>query len=729
MSTELAPHRALGLTDSELDLIVEKLGREPNDVELAMFSLLWSEHCAYKHSKKLLRKLPTEGERVVMGPGENAGAVDIGNGYAIAFKVESHNHPSAVEPFQGAATGVGGILRDVFALGARPIAILDSLRFGELDSERSRFLLDGAVRGIGHYGNSIGVATVGGEIYFEEPYEHNCLVNAMCVGIAKQDEMVRAAAAGVGNAVILMGASTGRDGIGGASVLASAELGEGDEAKRPTVQIGDPFEESKVLECCLELLGQGLLVSLQDLGAAGLTSSAAEMASAGGVGVDLDVARVPLRESGMEAFEIMVSESQERMLAVVEPARVDEVAALCEKWQTGCARIGEITASGQVRVLRDGEVVGEMPVEALVDGCPLYDLEPAQPEGWAYGNRTTLDPGASGEETLLALLSSPSVASKRWAFEQYDSVVGSRTVRRPESADAAVLQIPEAGNAIAVSIDGNGRRVACDPYAGTIEAVLECAQNLACVGAEPLGLTNCLNFGNPEKPTPAWQLDRSVTALADACEALGVPVVGGNVSLYNEGPEGPIYPTPVVGMVGELPDPARTVGSGFDAEKKAIGLVGPFEPNLAGSELAKLRGELDTGLPEPDVATVAAACAVVRFAVREGRLSSAHDISDGGLACALAESAISSGIGCRVDLQPLRERGCAPEEALFGEGAGGFVVSGDRATLEELGATILGTTGGTTIELAAGDRSLSLGLETAADAWRSLADRQAAPTP
>ncbi|HJX32608.1 MAG TPA: phosphoribosylformylglycinamidine synthase subunit PurL, partial [Solirubrobacterales bacterium] len=584
---ETPKYRELGLTDSEYELIVEKLGREPNDVELAMFSLLWSEHCAYKHSRKLLRRLPTEGERVVMGPGENAGAVDVGNGYAIAFKVESHNHPSAVEPFQGAATGVGGILRDVFALGARPIAILDSLRFGELDSERSRFLLDGAVRGIGHYGNSIGVATVGGEIYFEAPYEHNCLVNAMCVGIAQTKDMVRAAAAGVGNAVVLMGASTGRDGIGGASVLASAELGEGDEAKRPTVQIGDPFEESKVLECCLELLEKGLLVSLQDLGAAGLTSSAGEMASAGGVGIDIDVARVPLREPDMEPFEIIVSESQERMLGVVEPARVAEVLAVCEKWQTGAAEIGVVTGSGHFRVLRGEEVVGDIAVEALVDGCPLYDLAPCEPQGWIYGNEDALakrvaaaageaanpaDPGA----ILLTLLASPSVASKRWAFEQYDSVVGSRTVRRPESADAAVLQIPEAGNAIAVSIDGNGRRVACDPYAGTVEAVLECAQNLACVGAEPLGLTNCLNFGNPEKPAPAWQLDRAVSGLADACEALGIPVVGGNVSLYNEGPDGPIYPTPVVGMVGELPDPGRVAGSAFAREGDAIALLGPF---------------------------------------------------------------------------------------------------------------------------------------------------------
>jgi len=734
-----SPHRELGLTDAEYELICEKLGREPNGVELAMFSLLWSEHCAYKHSRKLLRRLPTEGERVVMGPGENAGAVDVGEGYAVAFKVESHNHPSAVEPFQGAATGVGGILRDVFALGARPIAILDSLRFGELDSVRSRHLLDGAVRGIGHYGNSIGVPNVGGEIYFEAPYEHNCLVNAMCVGIAKQDEMVRAAAAGVGNAVVLMGASTGRDGIGGASVLASAELGDGDDAKRPTVQIGDPFEESKVLECCLELLAKGLLVSLQDLGAAGLTSSASEMASAGGVGIEIDVAQVPLREADMEPFEIMVSESQERMLAVVEPGRVAEVIAVCEKWQTGSAQIGTVTDNGLVRVLRGGEVVGEMPVEALVDGCPLYDLAPAEPEGWIYGNEDVLaervaavaGPDADAADpasTLLALLSSPSVASKRWAFEQYDSIVGSRTARRPESADAAVLAIPEADTAIAVSIDGNGRRVACDPYAGTVEAVLECTQNLACAGAEPLGLTNCLNFGNPEKPAPAWQLDRAVQGLADVCEALGVPVVGGNVSLYNEGPEGPIYPTPVVGMVGELPSPELAGPSAFVREGDAIALLGPFEPSLAGSELMKLRGELDAGLAQPDIAAVAAACAAVRGAVRAGKIASAHDVSDGGLACALAEAAIGSGFGCQVDLQHLRERGCSPEEALFGEGVGGFLISGEREKLEALageGVAVLplGKVGGAAVEVAAGDRSLTVPVADAERAWHSLSGR------
>jgi phosphoribosylformylglycinamidine synthase len=733
VTTETAKHRELGLTDSEFELIVEKMGREPNVVELAMFSLLWSEHCAYKHSRKLLKQLPTEGERVVMGPGENAGAVDVGNGYAVAFKVESHNHPSAVEPFQGAATGVGGILRDVFAIGARPIAILDSLRFGELDSVRSRHLLDGAVRGIGHYGNSIGVPNVGGEIYFEAPYEHNCLVNAMCLGLAETKDLVRAAAAGVGNTVVLMGASTGRDGIGGASVLASAELGDGDEAKRPTVQIGDPFEESKVLECCLELLEKGLLVSLQDLGAAGLTSSAGEMAAAGGVGIDIDVARVPLREADMEPFEIMVSESQERMLAVVEPARVPEVLAICEKWQTGSAEVGVVTDSGRVRILRGGEVVGDMPVAALVDGCPLYDLEPAEPEGWIYGNRATLAAGISAEDELLALLAAPSIASKRWAFEQYDSVVGSRTVRRPESADAAVLQLPESGNAIAVSIDGNGRRVACDPYGGTVEAVLECAQNLACVGAEPLGLTNCLNFGNPEKPGTAWQLDRSVKALADACTALGVPVVGGNVSLYNEGPEGPIYPTPVVGMVGELPDPARVAGSAFAREGDAIGLIGPFAPTCAGSELAKQRGELDAGLPQPDIAAVAVACAIVRDAVRADRLTSVHDVSDGGLACALVEMAIAAGSGIEADLDPLVElRGGSGESSLFGEGPGGIILgvsaepvadllqAAERAGVEALE---IGGIGGDRLSFSAAERDVSVALADAERAWRSLPDR------
>ena len=731
-AAEDARHRELGLTDFEYERIVELMGREPNGVELAMFSLLWSEHCAYKHSRKLLRRLPTEGERVVMGPGENAGAVSLGEGWAVAFKVESHNHPSAVEPFQGAATGVGGILRDVFALGARPIAVLDSLRFGELDSERSRYLFDRVVAGIGHYGNSIGVPTVGGEVYFEPPYEQNCLVNAMCVGLARTDRMVRAAAAGPGNAVVLMGASTGRDGIGGASVLASAELDSEDESKRPSVQIGDPFEESKLVECCLELLEAELLISLQDLGAAGLTSSAGEMASAGGVGIDIDVARVPLREADMEPFEIMVSESQERMLAIVEPGKVDDVIALCERWQTNASVIGEVTETGAIRVLRADELAGEVPVAALVDECPLYDLEPGEPQGWIYSNEATLDASAGSGEILLELLRSPNIASKRWAFEQYDSIVGSRTVRRPEGADAAVLQLPEAGAAIAVAIDGNGRRVACDPYRGTVEAVLECAQNLACVGAEPLGLTNCLNFGNPEKPSVAWQLDRSTRGLADACEELDIPVVGGNVSLYNETDRGPIYPTPVVGLVGELPDAGVPPGLAA-SEGDDVVLVGPFAPSLAGSELAKLRGELGAGLPDRDVGDAARALAFVREVARVRGPGAIHDVSDGGLAVALTECAIAGNVGMRVDLDDLvEERGCSGETAAFGEGPGGFVVTGEPEVMEQLLASAasagvdawrIGEAGGDRIAVSAAELELETPLREAEAAWRSLGER------
>jgi len=726
--SEQSPHRELGLTDHEFELICEKMGREPNGVELAMFSLLWSEHCAYKHSRKLLKNLPTEGPRVVMGPGENAGAVDIGNGYSVAFKVESHNHPSAVEPFQGAATGVGGILRDVIALGARPIAILDSLRFGEPDTERTHYLVDGVVRGIGHYGNSMGIPTVGGEIYFEPPYEQNPLVNAMCVGLARTDEMVRAAAAGAGNKVVLFGSLTGRDGIGGASVLASAELDEGDDAKRPTVQIGDPFEESKLLECCQELLAEDLLVSLQDLGAAGLTSSAGEMASAGGTGIDIDVGKVPLREADMEPFEIMVSESQERMLAVVEPSKVDAVLALCTKWQTASSVIGEVTDSGTFRILKDGETVGEIAVDDLVDGCPLYDLDPEEPAEWTYANRESIEADASPSDIALSLLSSPSIASKHWAFDQYDSIVGSRTVHRAGVADAAVLNIPESDRAIAIAIDGNGRRVACDPFQGTIEATLECAANLATVGAEPLGVTNCLNFGNPEKPGVAWQLGRSVEGLAEACRALDAPVVGGNVSLYNETPQGPIYPTPVVGMVGELPDPAKAAGENW-REGDSIALVGPFDPSLAGSELEKQRGQLGKGLPAREIAPVRAAIELVREAVRSGAIRTATDVSDGGVTTALAELAISSGLGCEADLDPVVvRRECDPEDALFGEGPGGFILAGVAAELEKLGGQgvdfeLIGKVSGNEVIVKAGESRIEILVEEAEAAFDSLEDR------
>jgi phosphoribosylformylglycinamidine synthase subunit PurL len=698
-------HRELGLTDYEYDLIVAGLGREPGDVELAMLSLMWSEHCAYKHSKKLLKRLPTEGPHVLVGPGENAGAVDVGDGLAIAFKVESHNHPSAVEPFQGAATGVGGILRDIFAVGARPIAVLDSLRFGEVgESQRSRYLLEHAVAGIGHYGNSIGVPTIGGEIYFERSYEQNCLINAMAVGIAPHDRLTSAAAVGVGNVLLLFGALTGRDGIGGASVLASAELvgSEGsDESKRPTVQIGDPFAEKKLMECSLELLDRRLLASLQDLGAAGLTSAASEMASKGKVGLDIDVAQIPLREADMEPFEIMVSESQERMLCVVEPYDLPAVLDVCEKWEVLASVIGEVTdgggGPGLFRVLKGGEVVGELPVPLLVDDCPLYDLEPEAPTTALYrGGEQQLATDADATTTLMALLASANIASRRPVFEQYDPVVQSRTVRRPEEADAAVLALPvlsartgpddEPIPAIAVSIDGNGRRVAVDPRAGAAEVVYECAANLACTGAEPLGLTNCLNFGNPEKPHVAWQLSEAVDGLAQACRDLGVPVVGGNVSLYNESPDGPILPTPVIGMVGKLPDARRAAGVGFAEPGERIALVGSFNPSRDGSEIAKLHGCAPAGaLPDKDVSAIRDAHERVRQGVRDKSFTSAHDIAEGGILVAIAESCIAGGVGAIVNLPDGLD--------LFGEDLGtAFIVSGPAPLLE--GLPIIGAVGG-----------------------------------
>jgi phosphoribosylformylglycinamidine synthase subunit PurL len=746
-----AKHRELGLTDYEYDLICERLGKEPNDVELAVFSLMWSEHCGYKHSKKLLRRLPTEGPHLLLGPGENAGAVDVGNGLAIAFKVESHNHPSAVEPFEGAATGVGGILRDIFAVGARPIAVLDSLRFGELDSPRSRYLLERVVAGIGHYGNSVGVATVGGEIYFEAPYEQNCLVNAMCLGIAPHERLTMSAAAGVGNHVVLLGALTGRDGIGGASVLASAELGEGDEAKRPSVQIGDPFEEKKLIECCLELLDRELLASLQDLGAAGLTSSSSEMASKGQVGIDLDMAKVPLREADMEPFEIMISESQERMLCVVEPEQLDAVFDVCGRWEVRATAIGTVMDGNRLRVFNGDELVGDMPVDVLVDDCPLYDLEPAKPAEPIYvAPAARLGSDSDATATLRALLAAPSIASKLWAFEQYDPLVGSRTVRRPAQAEAAVLHLLHDGGegALAVAIEGNGRRVACEPYVGAAEAVLECAANLACVGAEPLGLTNCLNFGNPEKPHIAWQLSQAIDGLADACRALDTPVVGGNVSLYNEAPEGPIYPTPVVGMVGKLPDPAVAPVNSFTREGLVVALAGPFEPSLAGSELEKLRGELADGLPAVDLDSHARALAVIREATRSGLVVAAHDVAEGGLAVALAEMAIPGRIGIRADLRALEAAasangasngdasgasagssapgsGAAAFDTLaFGEGPGGVLLAcapEDFGALAAICADIpfvrLGETGGDQVIVEVATASLSLQVEEAKTAF------------
>jgi phosphoribosylformylglycinamidine synthase subunit PurL len=757
---------ALGLTRAEYELVCERHGRPPNLLELAMYSLLWSEHCAYKHSRRLLATLPTEGEHVVMGPGENAGSVDVGAGLACVFKVESHNHPTAVEPFQGAATGVGGIVRDIFALGARPIAVLDSLRFGEPSGARARYLLNAAVAGIGHYGNSIGVPTVGGELYFESAYERNCLVNAMALGLAPLERLVRSAASGVGNVVVLFGAATGRDGIGGASVLASAELGAGDVAagatgaahdRRPTVQVGDPFEEKKLLECSLALLERGLVVSLQDLGAAGLTSAAAEMASKGGVGIDLDVSAVTLREPGIEPFEVMISESQERMLCVVEPDHVPAVMKLCERWEVDGAAIGSVTDSGRLRVFDAGALVGDMPVSALVDDCPQYDLQPAKPVHRLYSPApATLAGGASAREALLALLACPNIASRRALFERYDAIVQSRTVRRPEQADAAVLALAD-GGALAVSIDCNGRRVAADPYRGTIAAALECASNLSCVGAQPLGTTNNLNFGNPESGAVAWQLTEAVRGLGEACRALRAPIVGGNVSLYNEAGAGPILPTPVVGMVGRLPDARRAGRLGFARAGAAIALVGPFRPSLAASELDKLYGrELPDGLPEIDLDGVCRAQAAVRDAVRSGAAQSAHDIAEGGLAVALAECCLAGGVGARASLADALDDGFAPAgtsgrasggagaqardalapadplSAAFGEAPGGFLISGEERALGALRdqlatgpaggvrVALIGIVGGAELRLELAGETISVALSELARAHGAL---------
>ncbi|MGH2904646.1 MAG: phosphoribosylformylglycinamidine synthase subunit PurL, partial [Solirubrobacteraceae bacterium] len=637
--------------------------------------------------------------------------------------------------------------------------VLDSLRFGEPrdlpagsgSGARSRYLLDGAVSGIGHYGNSIGVPTVGGEVYFEGPYEQNCLVNAMALGLGEREKLVRSAAAGPGNTLVLFGARTGRDGIGGASVLASAELGEADEGKRPTVQVGDPFEEKKLLECSLELLEQELIVALQDLGAAGLTSAAAEMASKGEVGIDLDVAEIPLREPGMEPFEVMVSESQERMLCVVEPAKLEAVLAVCEKWEVNGTAIGVVTETNRMRVLDGQELVGDMPVRALVDDCPLYDLAPVKPVTPIYAPpQATLAQDASPLQTLLALLGSPNIASRRPLFEQYDAIVQSRTVRRPEQADAAVLALPAIASAsadgvrpagegrpvgaLAVSIDCNGRRVAADPYRGTVEAVLECAANLACVGAEPLGTTNNLNFGNPEKGHIAWQLTEAVRGLGDACRALQAPIVGGNVSLYNEGTTaGPIYPTPVVGMVGRLPDVRRAARLGFARAGDAVALVGPFAPSLAASELAKLWGRpLPDGLPELAIEAVIAAQAVVREAVRGGVCASAHDIAEGGLATALAECCLAGGLGAEVVLDALVDRDDRDEDplrVLFGESPGGFILSGLPDALRELAGVasragvalaMIGTVTGGALRIDLGEASFSATLEELNDAHAAL---------
>jgi len=670
-------HRALGLTDDELERITGLMGRTPNDFELGVFSLLWSEHCGYKHSALLLRRFPTTGPDVLQGPGENAGVVDLGDGEAVAFKVESHNHPSAVEPFQGAATGVGGILRDIVAMGARPVALLDGLRFDE-----PGWAFDRAVAGIGAYGNSVGVPTVGGDTVFDAAYSDNCLVNAMCVGLLPSERVTRARGSRPGDVVVLFGATTGRDGIGGASVLASQELGGAEEEKRPSVQVGDPFTGNKLIEASLELVERGLVRSLQDLGAAGLASALAEMAR-DGLGVDLDLDRVPLREAEMEPWEIMLSESQERMTAAAPASAVAEIEALCARWELSCAAVGEFTGTGRLRALAGGEVVGDIAAGLLTDECPRYRVAREAP---VESEPPPAARAPSNADALLGLLASPNVRSRAWIYRRYDHLVGSRTVRRP-GLDAAVLRLRPSLRGLAVSLDGSGRICRLAPRTGGAAAVVEAARNVACSGGRPLAVTDCLNFGNPERPEVAWELVEAIEGMAAACEALGVPVVSGNVSLYNETAGRRVHPTPVVGCVGLVPD-VRTVPTAW-REGDVVLLAGAPRLSLDGSEYQALYGHIG-GAPAP--LDLEAEAALVEFLWRAAPLLSlAHDAAEGGIGVACAEAAIASRIGAELELPS------DPME-LFGEGGGHAVVACAPSNADRLPQTValrkLGVVGG-----------------------------------
>ena len=590
-TADLAAAIKLGLTEDEYEHIKRIQDREPTYVELAIYSLMWSEHCSYKHSRPILGRFPTSGPRILQGPGENAGIIDVGDGWAVAMKVESHNHPSAVEPFQGAATGVGGIVRDIFTMGARPCVSMDSLRFGELTEPRQRFLLDGVVGGIAHYGNCLGIPTVGGEIYFEPSYEGNCLVNAFSAGLIRTDGIVRAIASGVGNHVVLIGSKTGRDGIGGASVLASQEFDETLEEKRPSVQVGDPFTEKKLIEACLELIHRKLVVSMQDLGAAGLTSSSSEMSSKGHVGLDIHADRVPLREADMEPWEIMISESQERMLAIVTDEQIADVREVCERWDLDCTVIGEVTDSKMLRIYWHGERVADIPARRLADESPVIRTPSVKPdyivdEPVAVDDASYPQPEDLGA-ALTQLLAAPNIASKRWAWEQYDYIVQANTMQIPGS-DAAVLRIKGTDRGFAFSNDCNGRHCYLDPYRGAKAATAEAARNLACSGALPVAVTDCLNFGNPEKGEIYWQFEQAIEGMAEACEALDTPVVSGNVSFYNESFGQAIYPTPMVGMLGIFDDVSVHIDGAFKDEGDVVVFLGDDAAWMDGAEYQKI---------------------------------------------------------------------------------------------------------------------------------------------
>ncbi|GIP50246.1 phosphoribosylformylglycinamidine synthase subunit PurL [Paenibacillus sp. DXFW5] len=675
-------YKQMGVSDSEYELICGFLGRKPNYTEIGVFSVMWSEHCAYKNSKPLLRRFPTSGPRVLMGPGEGAGIVDIGDNQAVVFKIESHNHPSAVEPYQGAATGVGGIIRDIFSMGSRPIALLNSLRFGKLESDRVKYLFEHVVSGIAGYGNCIGIPTVGGEVVFDESYDGNPLVNAMCVGLIDHDKIQRGVAKGVGNPVFYVGPPTGRDGIHGAT-FASEELTEESEAKRTAVQVGDPFMEKLVMEACLELIDTGIVLGIQDMGAAGLTCSSAEMASKAGNGLELYLDQVPQREQGMTAYEMMLSESQERMLFVVEPKDETQAREIFERWGVICAKVGKVTDDGRLKLFHHGDLVGDMPVTALVDECPIYNKPsevPAYYEQNASVDTTRYEEVRDLGAALEQVLASPSVASKAWVYNQYDYMVRTSTAVRPGS-DAAVVTVHGTRKALAMTTDCNGRFVYLDPEVGGRIAVSEAARNIVCSGAEPLAITDNLNFGSPEKPDIFWQMERSVDGMAEACRVLDTPVIGGNVSLYNENAKGAIYPTPVVGMVGLVHDTDHITTQGFKAAGDVVFLLGETKAELGGSELqAIVHGVVEGRPPQLDLDVEKKLLGAVLAAIQGGLVRSAHDLSEGGLAVALAESCMSGGIGAKVDVaSELRS-----DFALFSESQSRILLSASPEKAETL---------------------------------------------
>ena len=719
-----------GLTRDEYAKILEVLGRPPTIEELGIFAVMWSEHCSYKSSRAFLRQLPTTGPQVLQGPGENAGAVDIGDGLAAIFKIESHNHPSFIEPFQGAATGVGGILRDVFTMGARPVASLDSLRFGSLDHRRTAYLLKGVVGGIGHYGNCIGVPTVGGELYFDAGYDHNILVNAFTIGIASRDRIFRARAAGAGNPVIYVGARTGRDGIHGASLLASAAFDATSGEKRPAVQVGDPFTEKLLLEACLVLMQGDDVVAIQDMGAAGLTSSSLEMAGRGGMGMVLDLGAVPLREEGMTPYEILLSESQERMLLVAKAGREAAVQEVFARWDLEAAVVGHLTDDGVFRACWHGEEVCTLPVAALTEAAPVYRRpaeEPARLEEMQRFDAAEVQEPADYTQALLTLLESPNLCSREWIYRQYDQLVGGNTVVRP-GADAAVIRVEGTRRALALSVDCNSRYCRLDPYLGAVLAVVEAARNVVAVGARPLAVSDCLNYGNPEKPDVMWEFQQGIQGIRDACVALGTPVVSGNVSFYNDTEGRSIPPTPTISMVGILDDVELHLTPWWKAEGDVIVLLGRTREELGASEyLAVIHGMVRGAPPWIDLGAETRLHRVCLAGAHERLFRSLHDVGEGGLAVALAECSFHGpGLGARVDL----EEGIRTDALLFGESQSRMLASVRRRNLsrlrdlarrDDVPFTVLGEVRGRSLVI--GD-VIDLPLEPARDRWRRALERR-----